>query len=139
MASATAMRTLRMMSLVSVLGCGTWFFLIEEQLYFSLPQAAYDSTAPRTLVWPAPVQGDTMDSCLIARVMPYLTHRGRCALSQCRGLAPTTGSGAAAPCVGVGSVGGRPSHRPSSGPPFCHDGTERPIPRPQDPTEQKTC
>ena len=22
-----------MMSLVSVLGCGTWFFLIEEQLY----------------------------------------------------------------------------------------------------------
>jgi hypothetical protein len=23
-----------MMSLVSVLGCGTWFFLIEEQLYF---------------------------------------------------------------------------------------------------------
>ena len=24
-----------MMSLVSVLGCGTWFFLIEEQLYCS--------------------------------------------------------------------------------------------------------
>jgi hypothetical protein len=23
-----------MMSLVSVLGCGTWFFLIEEQLYY---------------------------------------------------------------------------------------------------------
>ena len=23
-----------MMSLVSVLGCGTWFFLIEEQLYW---------------------------------------------------------------------------------------------------------
>src|SRR5713101_2124022 len=33
MASATAKRTLRTMSLVSVLGCGTWFFLIEEQLY----------------------------------------------------------------------------------------------------------
>jgi hypothetical protein len=25
-----------MMSLVAVLGCGTWFFLIEEQLYSGL-------------------------------------------------------------------------------------------------------
>src|SRR5438128_7957240 len=33
MPSATAKRTLKTMSLVSVLGCGTWFFLIEEQLY----------------------------------------------------------------------------------------------------------
>jgi hypothetical protein len=32
MASATVKRTSRTMSLVSVLGCGTWFFLIEEQL-----------------------------------------------------------------------------------------------------------
>src|SRR5712692_5166405 len=80
-----------------------------------------------------------MDSCPIARVAQYLTHLRRCALSQCRGLAPTTGGRVLAPCIGVGSVGGRPSHHPSGGPPFCHDGTERPIPRPQDPTEQKTC
>ena len=32
MASAIAKRTLRTMSLVSVRGYGTWFFLIEEQL-----------------------------------------------------------------------------------------------------------
>src|SRR5437899_23990 len=34
MPSAIAKRTLRTMSLVSVLGCGTWFFPIEEQLYY---------------------------------------------------------------------------------------------------------
>src|SRR6266700_3823117 len=33
MPSATAKRTLKTMSLVSVLGCGTLFFSIEEQLY----------------------------------------------------------------------------------------------------------
>src|SRR5713101_4255133 len=42
--------------------------------------------------------------------------------------------GVAACALGVSTVGGRPSS-----PPFCHDGTERPIPRPNDPTEQKTC
>src|SRR6266702_1040963 len=34
MPSAIAKRTLRTMSLGSVLGYGTWFFLIEEQLYY---------------------------------------------------------------------------------------------------------
>ena len=32
------------MSLVSVLGCGTWFFLIEEQLY-------YDKDRPAIIAW----------------------------------------------------------------------------------------
>ena len=40
---------------------------------------------------------------------------------------------------GVFDVGRRPSRNTQSGPPFCHDGTERPIPRPTDPTEQTTC
>ena len=31
-----------MMSLVSVLGCGTWFFLIEEQLYWEADLALDD-------------------------------------------------------------------------------------------------
>jgi hypothetical protein len=30
-------------------------------------------------------------------------------------------------------------HPTTRGAPFCHDGTERPIPRPHDATEQKTC
>ena len=41
--------------------------------------------------------------------------------------------------LGVGTVGSCPSCDTRSGPPFCHDGTERPIPRPTAPTEQKTC
>jgi hypothetical protein len=34
---------------------------------------------------------------------------------------------------------GGPTRHTLSGSPFCHDGTERPIPRPHDATEQKAC
>ena len=42
------------------------------------------------------------------------------------------GGGGTASVPGVVTVGSGPSRHPSSGPPFCHDGTERPIPRPHD-------
>ena len=40
-----------MMSLVSVLGCGTWFFPIEEQLYCKMPRsvASVSLTSFRTV------------------------------------------------------------------------------------------
>src|SRR2546427_4550153 len=60
MPSATAKRTLKTMSLVSVLGCGTWFFLIEEQLY-CLPQGRYGNQEP--LVYPYPL-------CPLAKFVP---------------------------------------------------------------------
>src|SRR5215472_9303857 len=44
-----------------------------------------------------------------------------------------------ASALGVGVVGHCSTPYARSGPPFCHDGTERPIPRPADATEQKTC
>lgn len=38
----------------------------------------------------------------------------------------------------MGTVESSPS-RHLEAPPFCYDGSERPIPPPTDPTEQKTC
>src|SRR5712691_9743639 len=76
---------------------------------------------------------------LLPVVRNTLRTTGRCALSHGGGLAPTTGGGGAAPVTGVLRVGVlRVGRYPSRGPPFCHDGTERPIPRPQDPTPQQT-
>src|SRR5262245_44684695 len=97
-------------------------------VYSGLPQAASHAPAPRMLVWHAPVQSDAVDSCVTPRGAERLAHLGRCAVSQCRGLTPTPEH--------RGSPTSRPHGHTRSGPPFCHDGTERPIPRPTDTTEQ---
>src|SRR5262249_41576735 len=108
-------------------------------VYSGLSQAVSHAPAPRTLVWHAPVKSNAVDPSLPPRVAPRLAHLGRCALSQCRGLAPTPGGGGGTAVLGIDTARGRPCCPASSGPPFCHDGTERPIPRPTDATEQKTC
>ena len=80
-----------------------------------------------------------MDSCLPARLARHAADLGGCALSPCGGLARTPGGGRTSPAVRSLSRGSGPSGDTSCGPPFCHDGTERPIPRPHDATEQKAC
>jgi hypothetical protein len=51
----------------------------------------------------------------------------------------TPGGGITAPAARAITCGrGATCHTPH-GSPFCHDGTERPIPRPHDATEQKAC
>src|SRR5262245_3159690 len=77
--------------------------------------------------------------CPTPRVAQRLAHLRVCTLSKCHGFTPIPGGGVGASAFGVGTVGGCPSCPASSGPPFCHDGTERPIPRPTDAAEQKTC
>src|SRR5512134_1450361 len=108
-------------------------------VHSDLPQAEYHSNAPWAPVRHAPVQGDAMDSCLTSRVAQHAAHLGGCALSQCGGLARTPGDGRPAPAVGRLPRGRWPSGNTHSGPPLCHDGTERPMPRPHDPAAQKTC
>src|SRR5207245_3279839 len=69
----------------------------------------------------------------------HLAARGGGALPPGRGRAPSPGGGVPAGALGVGPVGTCsrcPVRRP---PPVCQDGTARPIPRPNDPTDQPTC
>ena len=86
----------------------------------------------------APVHSAAMDACLPPGAASHLASRGGCALAPCGGRTPTPWRGVAASARGVGTVGSHPSRPPSSGPPLCHDGTARPIPRPNEPTEQQT-
>jgi DDE superfamily endonuclease len=78
-----------------------------------------------------------MDSRLTACVAEHAAHLGGCALSECGGLARTPGGGGVIWAAGGIPRGRGPSRPISCGSPFCHDGTERPIPRPHDATAQK--
>src|SRR5262249_11930416 len=108
-------------------------------VHSGLPQAASYAPAPRTLAWHAPVQSVALYALFTARVAESLAHYRGCALSPGRDLTPTRGGGVGASSLGVDPVGACPSCPIRRGPPFGHDGTERPIPRPTDATEQKTC
>jgi hypothetical protein len=106
-------------------------------VHADLSQAEPHATAARARVWHAPIQGEPMDACLTAGGAPHAAYVGRGALSPSRDPSRTAGSGRITHARGrlPRRGGGRcPPHR---GPPCCHDGTERPIPRPQDATEQK--
>src|SRR2546428_2764659 len=108
-------------------------------VHSGLSQTEYNSNAPWALVRDAPVEGESLDSCVTPGIAQHSAHLGRCALSHGRGLAPTTGGGGATPVTGVLRVDVlRVGRDPRRGPPFCSAGTERPLPRPQDPTPQKT-
>src|SRR5712691_2669048 len=99
-------------------------------VHSGLSQAEYHSPAPWALVRHAPVQSDAMDACLTPGAAYHLASLGGCDLSQCRGLAPIPWGGVPACALGVGTVGNCSSCHVRRHPPFCHDGTERPIPRP---------
>src|SRR5262249_52330390 len=53
--------------------------------------------------------------------------------------APPSWRGGGAAALGGSLVRSRPCRPASCRPPCCHDGTERPIPRPTDATAQQTC
>jgi DDE superfamily endonuclease len=60
-------------------------------------------------------------------------------MSACRGTTRTVGGGRTS-LASRSLISGRGASRPTiRGPPFGHDGTERPIPRPHDATEQRAC
>jgi hypothetical protein len=80
-----------------------------------------------------------MDSCLTARVTHCPAHLGGCALSPCGSLARPAGGGRTIPAGGSLACGRGASRSSPRGAPVCHDGTARPIPRPQDTTEPKAC
>jgi hypothetical protein len=102
-----------------------------------LPQAASHATAAWTLVRDASIQGHAVDSCLTACVTHYPAHLGGCALSSCGGLARTPGGGSTTPAARAITRRRSPTDHTPSRSPVCHDGTERPIPRPDDATAQK--
>src|SRR5262245_24846198 len=111
----------------------------SSPVYSGLPQAASHASAPWTLVRHAPVQSDPMDSRLAPRVAERLADLRGCTVSQRRSVAPPSWRGGGAAALGGSLVRSRPCRHASCRPPFCHDGTERPMPRPTDATEQKTC
>src|SRR2546428_237229 len=73
-------------------------------VHSGLSQTEYNSNAPWALVRDAPVEGESLDSCVTPGIAQHSAHLGRCALSHGRGLAPTTGGGGATPVTGVLSV-----------------------------------
>ena len=111
----------------------------SSPVHAGLPQAPYHAPAPWTRVRPAPVPSAAMDACLTPRVASRLADLGGGAVSPCRSLAPTPWGGGSAAARGVGTVGSRPRRPACSGPPVCHDGTARPLPRPPDATAQQPC
>src|SRR5437762_9861661 len=111
----------------------------SSHVHAGLPQAASPASAPWTLVRHAPVQSDPLESCLPSGgAEPLAALRGG-AMSPCRNLAPPSWRGGGAASLGVSPVRSRPRPHASCRPPVCHDGTERPLPRPTDATAQTTC
>jgi len=80
-----------------------------------------------------------MEACVTARAAPYPADLGGCTLSPCRGPTRTAGECWSLSARGHHLRGRRASRLTHGGSPLCHDGTERPIPRPHDATEQKAC
>ncbi len=74
----------------------------------------------------------------MARVASDAARLGGCALSECGGLEPTPGGGRTTPPPRRMTRRRTPSRHTPSRPPCCHDGTERPMPRPHGATEQNT-